>query len=106
MGYEGDKTDLKLPAKVEVDEAGSKKEYPVTIVGGNFLKPAQKEKITSVEVPEGYKVIEVGAFKDCKALKTAKISAGVGIVSASAFENCSALENLVFSDIEDRKSVV
>lgn len=98
VGYEGDKTDLKLPAKVEVDEAGSKKEYPVTIVGGNFLKPAQKEKITSVEVPEGYKVIEVGAFKDCKALKTAKISAGVGIVSASAFENCSALENLVFSD--------
>ena len=47
VGYEGDKTDLKLPAKVEVDEAGSKKEYPVTIVGGNFLKPAQKEKINS-----------------------------------------------------------
>ena len=89
VGYEGDKTDLKLPAKVEETVGGTKKEYPVTIVSGNFLKPAQKDKMKSVEVTEGYKDIDVSAFKDCKALETVKISSTVGAVSASAFENCN-----------------
>ena len=53
-------------------------------------------EIVSIELPESIKVLEEGAFRGCKKLRTVALKS-VEKIGASAFASCAMLENVDFS---------
>ena len=81
ISYTGSGGDIVLPEKVTIAE----QEYTIESVGEGF---ANNAKITSVQIPEGYKTIEASVFEGCTNLKSVTIPGSMTMISASAFEDC------------------
>ena len=56
----------------------------------------QGEPISAIEIPEGIKRIEEGAFADCAQLKSIVIPASVEYIGEGAFMGCTSLEEVEF----------
>lgn len=91
ISYTGSGGDIVLPEKVTIAE----QEYTIESVGEGF---ANNAKITSVQIPEGYKTIEASVFEGCTNLKSVTIPGSMTMISASAFEDCPKLETVTFAD--------
>lgn len=91
ISYTGSGGDIVLPEKVTIAE----QEYTIESVGEGF---ANNAKITSVQIPEGYKTIEASVFESCTNLKSVTIPGSMTMISASAFEDCPKLETVTFAD--------
>ncbi|MDE5613796.1 MAG: leucine-rich repeat domain-containing protein [Treponemataceae bacterium] len=78
--YEGDETDVVIPA-------GYVKGIAPDVFSGRG--------ITSVTIPGSVKRVGANAFADCTALADVRIEAGVAKVGARAFAGCTALETMV-----------
>lgn len=91
ISYTGSGGDIVLPEKVTIAE----QEYTIESVGEGF---ANNAKITSVQIPEGYKTIEASVFEGCTNLKSVTIPGSMTMISASAFEDCPKLEIVTFAD--------
>jgi len=61
----------------------------VTIIGTNAFEGC--DKLTSVEIPQGVKVLEWLIFLDCKSLKTVTLHAGLQRIRYGAFHDCESL---------------
>ena len=64
-----------------------------TAIAGRALY--SQNKMTSVTIPEGIKIIGEEAFGKCSALKTINMPDTLTDIYAYAFDNCTALENFV-----------
>ncbi len=91
ISYSGNGGDIVLPEKVTIAE----QEYTIESVGAGF---ANNAKITSVQIPEGYKTIEASVFEGCANLKSVTIPGSMELISASAFKDCPNLETITFAD--------
>lgn len=85
-GYTGDATDIVIPAQL-----GG---LPVETIGNSAF---EGKEITSVTLPEGLKVIENDAFRDCKNLTGIVIPDTVKNVNGYAFSDCTALKTIELS---------
>lgn len=95
-GYSGTDTELTLPTKVTISEYSGEKEYDITAIDA-FLDNVKKSKVTSITIPEGYTMINSGAFKECTALETVKIPASMTSIGSNAFAGCTSLKNITFA---------
>ena len=90
--YSGTDLELMLPAKANFNGT----DYNVETIK-KFLNKDQRESVKSITIPEGYKNIELEAFKNCTALETIKIPASMEMIGAQAFEGCTSLKNVEFA---------
>lgn len=90
--YSGTDSELTLPTKANFNG----RDYNVEKIK-KFLNKDQRECVTAITIPEGYKSIDLEAFKDCTALETIKIPASMEMIGAQAFEGCTALKNIEFA---------
>ena len=91
ISYNGNGGDIVLPEKVTIGE----QEYTIESVGEGF---ANNAKITSVQIPEGYKTIEASVFEGCTNLKSVSIPGTATMISSSAFKDCPKLETVTFAE--------
>lgn len=94
--YNGNSTDITLPAKVTY----SGTEYDVTAVGSNVLsKLAGTDGVDiTVTIPEGYTTLNGNAFTNCYGLKAITIPSSVTKINYSAFEGCKNLASVTFTE--------
>lgn len=71
------------------------KDKPVSAIGKFAFSGCTQ--ITSVELPESIKSIDLGAFYNCTSLKSAVIPSAVSSIGDWAFYNCSSLEKIDLS---------
>ncbi|MBD5447072.1 MAG: leucine-rich repeat protein [Treponema sp.] len=80
IGYEGDETDVVIPA-------GYVKGIAPDVFSGRG--------ITGVTIPGSVKRVGAEAFADCTALADVRIEAGVACIDKGAFAGCTGLESMV-----------
>jgi len=85
-GYKGSATAVVIPARI--------KNLPVGLIDLNAFQ--NKDKITSVTIPNGITKIESGAFENCTNLTSVIIPASVIQIRSRAFNNCSSLTSVTF----------
>ena len=94
--YKGEDTVVVVPSSIG--------EYPVTIIGEKCFSPYAvrisknmqdvRERITSVVISEGVRIIGDRAFQNCKKLKTVSVANSVTEIGCEAFLHCSELEKI------------
>jgi hypothetical protein len=91
-GYEGDWTEMRLPALIE-DE-------PVTAIGeGAFHDSGMRgSSFKIVYIPEGVVAIGAGAFQNCRALTDISLPEGLTTIGAGTFFYCSSLTEITIPD--------
>ena len=85
--------ELTLPLQGETDYGNMR----VTVVDANAFEG--NKSITSLTVPEGYRRIEEGAFKDCVNLETVKLPSTLEYIAPDAFEGCTKLKYETVGDL-------
>lgn len=83
-GYEGDETDLNIPASIEG--------IPVTCIGDYAFFNCSR--LTSVRIPEGVISIDYCAFYGCSSLTSVAIPDSLETIAGSAFSGCSSLKSI------------
>ena len=96
IAYHGDYGDIEIPNTIYYTEAGVTKGYSVTELGSSlfaFYNDEDAEKITSITLNQGLKVIRAGCFKH-DTLLACKIvfPSSLIYIGDSAFYNCEQLE--------------
>jgi hypothetical protein len=86
-GYEGDWTELRLPATIE-DE-------PVTAIGDEAFSGSV---IEIVDIPDGVAIIGEKAFQSCWALTDISLPEGLTAIGASAFAHCVSLAEILLPE--------
>ncbi len=81
--YEGEATDVELPAEVEG--------YPVTAIDSYAFSWTE---ITSVVIPDSIRSIGTNAFNNCEALRSVVIGDGMQTIGDYAFRGCTALTTI------------
>ncbi len=93
-GYTGSETTLNLPASVTYNDVT----YNVTAIdGGAFKNFKNTNIIQAVNIPEGYKSIEVSTFEGFKGLTSVTIPGSLEMLAAYSFEGCTALQTVNFA---------
>ena len=93
-GYTGSETTLNLPASVTYNDVT----YNVTAIdGGAFKNFKNKNIIQAVNIPEGYKSIEVSTFEGFKGLTSVTIPGSLEMLASYSFEGCTALQTVNFA---------
>ena len=87
-GYTGEGTELVLPSSIE----------DTVMSGVASLAFKDNTKITSVEVPEGMRYIDVSAFEGCTGLKKITLPDSLTWIGGYAFSGCTSLETVVFGN--------
>jgi hypothetical protein len=87
-GYTGEGTELVLPSSIE----------DTVMNGVASLAFKDNTKITSVEVPEGMRYIDVSAFEGCTGLKKVTLPDSLTWIGGYAFSGCTSLETVVFGN--------
>ena len=87
-GYTGEGTELVLPSSIE----------DTVMNGVARLAFKDNTKITSVEVPEGMRYIDVSAFEGCTGLKKITLPDSLTWIGGYAFSGCTSLETVVFGN--------
>lgn len=93
-GYTGSETTLNLPASVTYNDVT----YNVTAIdGGAFKNFKNTNIIQAVNIPEGYKSIEVSTFEGFKGLTSVTIPGSLEMLASYSFEGCTALQTVNFA---------
>lgn len=80
--------DIVIESPVTIDGV----EYTVTAVAATAFK--QNKDITSVVLPDDCIDVKRGAFAECSALKSVRLSANMTAFNAQVFDRCTALEEI------------
>lgn len=92
--YTGSETTLNLPASVTYNDVT----YNVTAIdGGAFKNFKNTNIIQAVNIPEGYKSIEVSTFEGFKGLTSVTIPGSLEMLASYSFEGCTALQTVNFA---------
>ena len=93
-GYTGSETTLNLPASVTYNDVT----YNVTAIdGGAFKNFKNTNIIQAVNIPEGYKSIEVSTFEGFKGLTSVTIPGSLEMLASYSFVGCTALQTVNFA---------
>jgi len=86
--YIGTKTEISIPPTIQNN--------PVTgIEYSAFERARNRDRITSITIPNGVKSIGYGAFEDCIRLTSVNIPDGVTSIGGEVFHNCESLTSII-----------